>query len=182
MALIGLIVLGFAVYAIFSMVSSYIESKRNFENKFEHQQKTLREYIKRSAENEERSEDIFNTGEDLLRQSKLKEAIECFKKVIELKSDVFQAYLILGNIYERLSQYKEAIEIYSKLINRPSGAGVKFYSQESLPSVKKAFFQLGVNYLLTGKRDLAIQQCEILKEIDSVLADKLNDRIIEIDY
>jgi stress-induced-phosphoprotein 1 len=51
------------------------------------------------------------------KSDKFKEAIEAFKKVIEIKPDFDNAYYIMGIAYAGLSRFKEALEAFKKAMD-----------------------------------------------------------------
>ena len=58
----------------------------------------------------------YNLGNTYRRQGKYDQAIEAYKKAIEISPDDHIAYYNLGNAYDEQDKYEEAIEAYNKAI------------------------------------------------------------------
>jgi len=61
-------------------------------------------------------EDLFNQGMDLLAEGKLEEALEAYKKVLNLDPNYEDALNALAMVYANLDRLDEAIEVGKKLI------------------------------------------------------------------
>lgn len=133
----------------------------------------------------------------LTGDGKLKEAIEEYKKVIELaqKDDPkLLAYYNMGNAYADLGEYQNAIDSYKEAIkldaelSKPHNnlglayaalgkldeAAAEFAEAVQLrPSYAEAHYNLGVAYLQLGRKQDAQEQQQILTKLDPQLAAKL---------
>ncbi len=89
-----------------------------------------------------------------------KEAIKSCKQAIRIDPDFTQAHYNLGVNYGRLGMYKEVIEAYKQAIRID-------------PDFTQAHYNLGAVYAFLDDRDSALGQYEILKSLDSRLANKL---------
>jgi tetratricopeptide (TPR) repeat protein len=117
-------------------------------------------------------------GDVFMSCGKYKEAIEEYKKAINVKPDYAEAYYGLGNAYEDAGMHKEAIEEYKKAINvKPDYAEAYCYSgvvygklglyEDAIESFKQAikvkpdyadaYCNLGVAYGKSGKHQEAIE-------------------------
>ncbi len=61
-------------------------------------------------------EDLFNQGMDLLAEGKLEEALEAYKKALNLAPNYEDALNALAMVYANLDRLEEAIEVGKKLI------------------------------------------------------------------
>lgn len=93
-------------------------------------------------------------------------ALECYKTVVRINSNDWDAYWRLGTIYDDLELYQEAIKSYKKAISIN-------------PKEGKNYFYLGLTYLLLGDKVSARKQYEILKSLSHPTADMLLERINE---
>jgi tetratricopeptide (TPR) repeat protein len=90
--------------------------------------------------------------------------IETYKQEVEKNPDDAFAHYNLGVVYGESGMYEESIESYKQAIRiDPDDAG--------------AHFNLGDAYLGLNDEDSALEQYEILKSLDSELANKLFDEI-----
>jgi tetratricopeptide (TPR) repeat protein len=92
------------------------------------------------------------------------DAIEAFKKI--LKNDDETAWTFLGYAYAGADQYEEAALTYQK--------GLK-----TNPKSSALHYNLGVIYLIQGKKDHAPAKYRILKKLDKDAAKMLKDMINE---
>jgi hypothetical protein len=106
------------------------------------------------------SDFYYNLGVSYIRLGNHNEAIKAFKQTVRIKPDDAKALLNLGYSYGELSRDKEAIKAYKQAIR------IK-------PDFIEANYNLGEAYLKTKKKKKAIEQYEILKNLDSELANKL---------
>ncbi len=134
----------------------------------------------------------------LMIKGKYKEAIEPLEKAINLNPDFHEAYYNLGISYEHLGQYKKAIKALEEVVKlSPQDAnvyyalGFAYYKKKKYkkavtafdrsislkPNNAFAFSKLGDTYLAMGKKDKALEQYEILKRLDTKLADELYRKI-----
>src|SRR3990170_974773 len=101
----------------------------------------------------------FNLGVAYLKSGMYNEAIEAFKQAIRIGPDDAKAHKTLGYVYFNLYMYNEAIESLKQVIRINPDA--------------TAHYNLGFVYVSLNDRVSAIEQYEILKSLDSELADKL---------
>jgi len=88
------------------------------------------------------------------------EAIEALKQAIRINPDFADAHFCLGSIYVILRRWNEAIEALKQAIRIN-------------PDFADAHFCLGVVYLILGDTSSALDQYNILKELDLELASEL---------
>lgn len=75
----------------------------------------------------------FQQGQDFIKQGKLKEAIESFKKALELDPSYSKAYVSLGYIYGTMKNYDMAEFCFNKAL-------------EIEPATPRAHYNLGILY------------------------------------
>ena len=112
------------------------------------------------------SDFYYNLGVSYIRLGNHNEAIKAFKQTVRIKPDDAKAFLNLGFSYGELNRYKEAIEVCKEAIR------IK-------PDFAEAHYNLGEAYLKAKRKKKAIEQYEILKNLDSELANKLFNLISE---
>jgi tetratricopeptide (TPR) repeat protein len=126
------------------------------------------------------------------------EEIQAYKQAIKLKPDYVSAYERLGSRYLRSKKYPEAIETFKQLVtlkpgdaNVPNNMGEAYLEMNLVtdavaafrqaiqlkPDLGKAYYNLGRSLLAMGNRDGAIQQYNILQNLDQDWAEKLNTLI-----
>jgi tetratricopeptide (TPR) repeat protein len=148
------------------------------------------------------AEAYLNLGYDLGKLEMYRESVDPFKKAIEIRPSFIEAYLNLGDAYSKLEMYEKAIEIFKETIKlKPDKAeaynklGITYLSldkfREASMSYKQALklrpdyvnvhFNLGVSLLFLGQRDEAFEEYEILKKLDSEIAELLIATIKKID-
>jgi tetratricopeptide (TPR) repeat protein len=109
------------------------------------------------------------------------EAVESFKKAVQLDKQNHQAYYNLGMAYGSLGQYREAVESYERAIKiKPDYAAAHYNSGHALSNLKRfddavesfkqairlepdnieAYFGLGYAYLDSGKDEKAVHTFE----------------------
>lgn len=87
-------------------------------------------------------------------------AIEGLVKFTQQRPDYSDGFYLLGNAYFALQKDEDAIAAYKKCL-------------ELAPNFARARFALGYTYLEGGKKDLAREQYNELKNIDAALAERL---------
>ena len=126
------------------------------------------------------------------------EEIQAYKAAIKLKPDYVSAYERLGSRYFRSKKYPEAIETFKQLVAlKPGDATVpnsigEAYLEMNLmsdavtafrqaiqlkPDFGKAYYNLGKSLLAMGNRDGAVEQYNILQNLDADWAERLNSLI-----
>jgi tetratricopeptide (TPR) repeat protein len=126
------------------------------------------------------------------------EEIQSYKQAIRLRPDYILAYERLGTRYLRSKKFAEAVEIFRQIatlkpgdpaapnnlgeayleLNRLSEAQESFRQAIRLkPDFGKAYYNLGKCLLAMGNRDAALEQYNILQNIDQDWAEKLNGLI-----
>ncbi len=124
--------------------------------------------------------------------------IQAYKQAIKLKPDYVSAYERLGSRYLRSKKYPEAIETFKQLgalkpgdANVPNSMGEAYLEMNLMtdavaafrqaiqlkPDLGKAYYNLGKSLLAMGNRDAAVQQYNILQNLDQDWAEKLNNLI-----
>src|SRR6267378_1050146 len=126
------------------------------------------------------------------------EEVQSYKQAIKLKPDYVSAYERLGSRYLRSKKYPEAIETFKQLVtlkpgdaNVPNNMGEDYLEMNLVtdavaafrqaiqlkPDLGKAYYNLGRSLLAMGNRDGAVQQYNILQNLDQDWAEKLNNLI-----
>ena len=121
---------------------------------------TIDEDKQAAGENSDDATVYFDRGVDYLKSGMYKEAIEVYKRAIFINTGYIDAYNNLGNAYGKLGMYKEAIEVLKVAIKRD-------------PDHAMSYYNLGLIYNLSNDKDSALEQYEILKDLDYDLSDKL---------
>jgi tetratricopeptide (TPR) repeat protein len=124
--------------------------------------------------------------------------IQAYKQAIKLKPDYVSAFERLGSRYLRSKKYPEAIETFKQLAalkpgdaNVPNNMGEAYLEMNLItdavasfkqaiqlkPDLGKAYYNLGKSFLSMGNRDAAVQQYNILQNLDQDWAEKLNNLI-----
>lgn len=134
-----------------------------------------------------------NKGTASMLSKKYDEAIFYFKKAIDLNSEFAEAYYNLGITYEELGKHKDSIEALKRAIqlvpnyaNAYYALGYAYYQLKKYDDSAAAFKQsikikpdsafahskLGQVYIVMGNEAEARKHYEILKTLDSSLADE----------
>jgi tetratricopeptide (TPR) repeat protein len=113
--------------------------------------------IRRKPDDAEAEFDLGNACYALGRRP---EAIETFRQAIGIKPDYAEAYYNLGIAYDDLGRYAEAIDAYKQAVR------IK-------PDDDEAHCRLGAAYLAIGDKNSALAEYNILKSLNSELANKL---------
>jgi len=104
----------------------------------------------------------YNLGLSYSMLNHWQEAIEAYRRSIILRPTA-DAWYNIAVAYASLSQWPQAIDSYKQTI--------------AIKPAPDAYYNLGLAYLALGQKDLARKQCEILKRLDSELANKLSSLI-----
>jgi tetratricopeptide (TPR) repeat protein len=112
----------------------------------------------------ENPEPYNNLGLAYFAIGKLTEAVEAFEKAIRLKPNDGEFYYNLGVTFSTQGNHSAGIEAYQKAIR------IK-------PGHVKARFNMGLSYLILKRKDLAIEQANILMNYDKEQGNKLNNLI-----
>ena len=126
------------------------------------------------------------------------EEIQAYKQAIKLKPDYASAYERLGSRYLKSKKYAEAIETFKQLIalkpgdaNVPNNIGEAYLGMNLMsdavasfrqaiqlkPDFGKAYYNLGRSLLAMGNREGALEQYNILQNLDQDWAERLNNLI-----
>jgi tetratricopeptide (TPR) repeat protein len=124
--------------------------------------------------------------------------IQSYKQAIKLRPDFIAAYERLGSRYLRSKKFAEAVDVFRQIstlkpgdATAPNNLGEAYLelnrlneAQESFrqairlkPDFGKAYYNLGKCLLAMGNRDGALEQYNILQNIDQDWAEKLNGLI-----
>jgi Flp pilus assembly protein TadD len=106
----------------------------------------------------------YNLGVAYGELGRSTEAIEAFKQAILIKSDYAKAHLNLGVAYGKLGRLPEAIEAFKQTIKLK-------------PDYVEAHKNLGTAYLAIGDKNSAMVEFNILKSLNSELANKPSKEI-----
>jgi len=122
------------------------------------------------------------------------EAIFAFKEAIIIKPEYEGAHFGLGIVYSRLELWEEALASFKKAVEiNPNYArghlclGITYdmigYNKEAVKSLKKAIqikpgyalahYALALSYLMVSDKTSALKEYDILKSVDSKLANQL---------
>jgi tetratricopeptide (TPR) repeat protein len=102
----------------------------------------------------------FALGNACYALGRLPEAIEAFRQAIRIKPDYAEAYYNLGIAYDDLGRFTEAIDAYKQAVR------IK-------PDDDEAHCRLGAAYMAIGDKNSAMAELDILKSLNSELANKL---------
>ena len=126
------------------------------------------------------------------------EEIQAYKQAIKLKPDYASAYERLGSRYLKSKKYAEAIETFKQLValkpgdaNVPNNIGEAYLGMNLMsdavaafrqaiqlkPDFGKAYYNLGRSLLAMGNREGALEQYNILQNLDQDWAERLNNLI-----
>ncbi len=144
------------------------------------------------------SEAYYNLGVAYSKSGEYKKAVDAYKEAIVRNPYYFNACVNLGVAYSKLGMSGSAIEVYKHAINiTPDDAnvhinlGIAFgrlgmYSK-AITALKRAtelnthnpeaHYNLGFAYLVTGNKNLALAEYNILKNLNTILANKLIEEI-----
>ena len=137
---------------------------------------------------------IFFLTPTIQAASDVEEKIEPYKKAIRIKPGFAMAHYNLGLVYGKSGMYKEAIEVYKQVIRIKPSFAVAHYNlgvaclksgryKEAILALKHAIrigpnyvdahYNLGAAYVCLNDRDSAVEQYNILKNLDFGVANKL---------
>ena len=140
----------------------------------------------------------YNLGLTYLKLDMSKEAIKSFKKAIRIDPNLTEAYYCLSTSYGKLGMYKERIELWKQVTRIYPDDAVAHYNlgncygesgmnKEAIESCKQAIeidpdfadahYNLGLSSFYLNDKATALKQYEILKSLDSELANKLSNYI-----
>ena len=159
----------------------------------------LKRQIARNLKNHQLYYQLGRAYED---NRQYEEALKAYARAVELKPDYGDAQIAIGNLNMSLNQCDEALEAYSQaaLLNLPSEIKAVVYRsmamiyfrrdkfQEAVEPFKRAialapqgsmYLNLGLTYLNLGDKTSAMEQYRLLKEWNSILAERLLKQINE---
>ncbi len=152
------------------------------------------EVKKKLQENPKDADAWYHLADLYERNAQYTEAIDTYKKVLELKPGMGYAYLKMGTAYDRLNKPAEAIDTLKKAAKlMPKNAVVynnmavaygrlgKFGDEAAAlkkalklrPTYSSAGFNLGVTYLKMKNKKAAMGEYESLKKYDEGAAEAL---------
>jgi protein O-mannosyl-transferase len=102
----------------------------------------------------------FGIGGDYERLGRAAEAIDAYKQAIRIDPNYAPACYNLGNVYNALGRVAEAIDVYKQAIKIKS-------------DFAQAHNNLGLAYLAIGDKKSALAEYNILKSLNSEMANKL---------
>jgi tetratricopeptide (TPR) repeat protein len=139
-----------------------------------------------------------NLGNAYARLGRYEEAIDAYQQTIKLNPDLAEAPNNLGIVYGKLGRLPEAIDAFSQAIiidpdyvKAHYNLGVAYDKLDRLPQAIDAYKQaikikpdlaeahnkLGVAYLVVGDKNSALAEYNILKSLNSQLANNLLNQI-----
>ena len=113
--------------------------------------------------NPNRAEAWIQVGYCKVKQGKNSDAVKAFQRAIQLRPNA-EAYNKLGDAYYYAGRFYEAIEAYKQ------AARIR-------PDLAEAYYNLGITYLETDDRTLALVQLRVLQSMDVKLYRKLLSEI-----
>jgi len=140
----------------------------------------------------------YNLGIVYFKNERPAEAIEAYKRAIEIEPSYAEAYSNLGGVYGQMGRTTEAIKVFRQLIKIDpnsykgySNLGVTYTQLGKWPEAIEAFKQavkikpdyakghlnLGLAYVNIGDKNAAMEQYEILKQLDLESAETLRGSI-----
>jgi tetratricopeptide (TPR) repeat protein len=166
-------------------------------NEYSHESVFEETYHKVQA-NPKDADALYHLADLYDRQGHYQEAVDTFKKVIELDPNRAFAYFKMGTAYSRMNQPEKAVEVLRQAAERLpkspvvlNNLGIAYGKMnrldEEIVAFKKALeirprysaarFNLALTYLKQGDRQSAQAQYEALKEYDVTMAAELMKRI-----
>lgn len=131
------------------------------------------------AREEPTAKTFFDLGVQHIEKTEYSEAIDAYKKAVQIKPSYVEAYITLGMVSSMLSRYDEAIEAFKKAAKlKPNNAEV-FYNlgnaykevekhEEAIeafkqavkinPNFAEAHYNLGAAYLASGDKPSAREE------------------------
>jgi TonB family protein len=132
----------------------------------------------------------------------LEDALMAYSRAVTLKPNYGDAQVALAAVYTRLNRLDDALQAYDRAVNlalTPQTKAAAYQAmamihlrrdqfQEAVAPFKRAialapegsmFLNLGLTYLKLGDKSSAIEQCRLLKEWNSILAEQLLQQINE---
>jgi tetratricopeptide (TPR) repeat protein len=106
----------------------------------------------------------FELGWAYDRSDDFARASELFEVAVTLKPDYSEAWFELGWTSEKMKQYPQAIKSYKQVITLQ-------------PDNARAYYNLALVYLKLGNKSAAREQHVILKTLDSILANSLEEQL-----
>jgi tetratricopeptide (TPR) repeat protein len=106
-----------------------------------------------------------NLGNALLQAGRFQESIQYLEMAVEERpADTF-ALMNLGNAYRSLNEHEKALASYSRVLLIE-------------PRSEKGHYELGIEYLILGRQNLATEEYLFLRQAGSGLAPKLLKQIM----
>ena len=102
----------------------------------------------------------YSLGHAYGKLGKDQEVIDAYKKAIKIEPDYIVAHYNLALAYRKSGKYQEAVAAYKQVIR------IK-------PNDDNAHYDLGMTYLLLDNSDSALDQYNLLKDLNKDLANKL---------
>jgi tetratricopeptide (TPR) repeat protein len=161
-------------------------------------EEALTEFKQAVRKGSDTAEAQYNMGLACAQLNRSTEAIQYYERAIKISSDFVEAYNNLGLIYSHLGHNIEAMKAFIRAIRlKPdyveahNNLGVVYYNcgsyAEAVKSCKKAVqikpeyphahYSLGLVYLDLRDRDRAMEEQQILKDLDPTMAVQLLDAI-----
>jgi len=155
--------------------------------------------VKRKLQENPKDADLWYRLADLYdRNGQYAEAVDTYKKVVEMKPDMGYAYFKMGTAYDRLNKPEAAVPSFEKAIKLMPGYAVAYNNlgvaygklgktseeirvlkkaTELRPRYASAHYNLGMAYLKAGNREGARHEYEKLKDMDTGVAEALQKEI-----
>jgi tetratricopeptide (TPR) repeat protein len=144
----------------------------------------------------------YNLGVAYSKLGLYRDALQALKQAIRLKPDYAKAHYSLGVAYSKLGLYRDALQALKQAIRLKPDYAKAHYSlgvaygnlglyQEALqankqairlkPDYAKAHYNLGISYFAKGDTGSALEEYNILKNLDAELANELFKVVISYD-
>ncbi len=141
-----------------------LERKKDNMEKRLNMKETIEARKQATRENPDDANAHFHLGYAYFNHGLYKESIEAYKQAIRINPDDAKAHNDLSHVYNEIGMHEESIEACKQVIRIN-------------PDYADAHYNLGIAYDFLNDRNSALRQYEILKSLNSKLANKLFDFI-----
>jgi tetratricopeptide (TPR) repeat protein len=156
------------------------------------------EVQRKLKENPNDPDALYHMADLYERNSQYKEAIDTYKKVLQIKPDSGYVYFKIGTAYDRLDQPSEAVTAFQAAIKYMPSYAVAYNNMgvaygklnkpdKEIAALKKAIklrpryssarYNLGITYLKVSDKKEALKEYKALKDFDEGTAEALMKEI-----